>query len=695
MNNIEISVIVPVYNGQKYLRGFLDSLIAQSNVKLEILLVDNGSSDQSALILEEYGQKDPRIKIITLKENQGVYGARNIALKQAKGQYIAFADCDDYICLDAYSILYKTVAKYDSDIVIGDFQHIYDSGEVISFYPQHTKCMFEPLMCGGAIWNKLFRRKLIEDNNIEFPPRNHMEDNVFLGRVYRCRPSIVIEHYDVYHYMQRMKDLDDRLTGSTYTSVVQSFESVRELYSEPLPCDDNEVFKCFWGALHYLRDLWFNMRDADDQGKTYGLFRQTIATLPWINREDFFYWCFKINYEDYTGMDYAQFMTSSLKASHREELRLQKQNDKILAMNATDIVMAQYENGEVGFRGIVRFVKAWFRYKRKCILGGIKGKVSRVLRRVKNITPVSIFYIFLQYTYRGYALYKRLLKTYGKDTHFLLIPYEGTGDAYLAGCLLKQYLQAYSIKEYLILQPLSRGKKVLALFGEERIHTISIEERNWLSQFQLFCGQVLNNLHVIHFHPCNHVCILNQVEGINGITFREMYELKGFDFGSGEKPSCLAEKSALISEFEKENLLPQKTVVLAPYAETIPSMPNDCWVYIANVLKKKGYCVCTNSSGKSEPVIPGTKRVFYSYSEMIPALEVAGYFIGVRSGLCDIISSAQCKKIIVYPKGFLWGKGPVSSYFSLNKMQLCDDATEVEFDCENWKETTDLILATF
>lgn len=684
----DISVIVPVYNGEKYLRIFMDSLIAQDKVELEFILVNNGATDQSDMILEEYAHIDHRIRIITLAENQGVYGARNVGIKNALGKYLAFADCDDYICPGAYAALYRAACLYNSDVVIGGFQHVYDSGEIIPFQPESTKGMFEPLMCGGAIWNKLFRHSFIEANNIRFPPKNHMEDNLFLGYVYRYRPSISIEKYDVYHYMQRVRDYENRLTASTLNSVVQSFESVQELYSMEIPCENDEVFRCFFGALHYLKDLWFNMENADEQEMSYKLFRETIFVLSWEGREEFFRYCFKINYRDFLEMTYTEFISTALRFDHNEILQMQRK----VELPAQEVVVKQYEEGKAGLQDMHCFLRAWWQFKKRRFQNNFLKILRNFWLKIKSISPIFILIIFYQYTFRGYLLYKKMSQKFGEDTHFLLIPYEGTGDAYITGCMLKRYVQEHYIQKYQIIQPLSRGKKVLSLFREEAVCTITIEERNWLSQFQLFASQAIERLHVMHFHPCNHICIQNRIEGINKVSFQKMYEIAGFNIEPERELPGIAKEREVEGQFCRRGLKVGKTVILAPYAETIPTMPEEAWIYIAKALSDAGYCVCTNSMSEKEPVIPGTQRVSYGYAQMIPILHLAGWFIGVRSGLCDVISSSKCKKIIVYPKSFFWGQGEVSKYFSLKAMGFCSDVIEVEFEKNGWKEAADKII---
>ncbi len=110
-----ISIIIPVYNVERYLRECIDSIIAQTYKNLEIILVDDGSSDKSGEICDEYSKKDSRIKVIH-KKNGGLSDARNVALDIAKGDYIGFIDSDDYIEKDMFQILYNLAEEYNAEI---------------------------------------------------------------------------------------------------------------------------------------------------------------------------------------------------------------------------------------------------------------------------------------------------------------------------------------------------------------------------------------------------------------------------------------------------------------------------------------------------------------------------------------------------------------------------------------------------
>ena len=116
-SNVKVSVIVPVYNVEKYLKDCLDSVVNQTLEDIEIICVNDGSTDNSLAILEEYAEKDSRIKIIT-QENKGLGGARNTGLYHANGEYISFIDSDDWIELNTFEELYNMSKNLDLDMLM-------------------------------------------------------------------------------------------------------------------------------------------------------------------------------------------------------------------------------------------------------------------------------------------------------------------------------------------------------------------------------------------------------------------------------------------------------------------------------------------------------------------------------------------------------------------------------------------------
>src|SRR5699024_4494271 len=124
-----ISVIVPVYNVEKYVRRCIDSICGQTYSNLEIILIDDGSTDSSGKICDEMAAKDGRISVIH-QENKGLSQARNAGLDQAKGEYIAFVDSDDYLSLNMYECLLKSLKENNADVVRCAIKNVYEGENI-------------------------------------------------------------------------------------------------------------------------------------------------------------------------------------------------------------------------------------------------------------------------------------------------------------------------------------------------------------------------------------------------------------------------------------------------------------------------------------------------------------------------------------------------------------------------------------
>lgn len=129
LNQIDISIIIPIYNVEKYLTVCIDSLMNQGDLRMEIILVNDGSTDLSGEIADEYAKKEERIKVIH-QENGGASAARNVGLDIATGKYIAFLDSDDWIKDESLSLLYDEAVKYHADVVMGNMWLCHQDGSM-------------------------------------------------------------------------------------------------------------------------------------------------------------------------------------------------------------------------------------------------------------------------------------------------------------------------------------------------------------------------------------------------------------------------------------------------------------------------------------------------------------------------------------------------------------------------------------
>lgn len=204
-----ISVIVPVYNTEKYLRQCLDSILAQTFKDFELILVDDGSKDGSGQICDEYAEKDNRINVIH-KQNAGVSVARNIGIEAAKGSYIMFVDSDDWVDEDILDYLYNNLTQYDVQIIT-----CYNVHEYIN-YSNVIKKAFESRrvtgveakieMLLGTITEpspnyKLMQGKIIKQ--ISFPDIKYAEDMFFMYEMFSRVENVLLTSSVKYHYRQR------------------------------------------------------------------------------------------------------------------------------------------------------------------------------------------------------------------------------------------------------------------------------------------------------------------------------------------------------------------------------------------------------------------------------------------------------------------------------------------------------------
>ena len=190
MDNPLISIIIPVYNAEKYLHQCLDSVVAQTYTNWECLLIDDGSKDSSGAICDEYAEKDSRFRVFH-KENGGVSSARNLGIKEASGEWIYFCDSDDYIYPQGLEIM-MSYTNNDIDLVMAGHERVDASGKVLDKVPKLQNelidrktavarmYVFPNFDYEGYLWDKLFRRSCIIENKIEFDPKiSFKEDSLF------------------------------------------------------------------------------------------------------------------------------------------------------------------------------------------------------------------------------------------------------------------------------------------------------------------------------------------------------------------------------------------------------------------------------------------------------------------------------------------------------------------------------------
>lgn len=230
----KISVLIPVYNAQKYLAAGVASLSAQTFTDFEIICLNDGSADNSAEILQQLAAREPRLKIIT-QQNAGVAVARNRLIQEAKGTYIAFVDADDLVLPDYLEKLYTAAEKENADIAKCFFQEIDDNGVCSAahcssrFYTQPGDTLQARFSAGyhdAVVWGKLLRRQFLLENNLQFRPRHVAEDLPFIVQTFMSAKHIVYVPEALYLYR---KGVSGAITANSEKMAVDLLSNLAEL----------------------------------------------------------------------------------------------------------------------------------------------------------------------------------------------------------------------------------------------------------------------------------------------------------------------------------------------------------------------------------------------------------------------------------------------------------------------------------
>ena len=272
---IKVSVIIPVFNTQDFLKECIDSVVNQTLVDIEVICINDGSSDNSLEILEEYGKNDSRIKVID-QNHVGVGVARNVALDIAQGEYILFLDSDDYLDLDSLDYLYTTSEDKNLDILMFKITNFNKTGkestspyfemdflsEIVGddvfSWKDIKDCLFDVSV---SITSKLFRKEMISD--IRFPEGLIFEDNLFSIKTLLKAQRIYFADKHLYHRRIRSNSITnsyhDKFTDcmDIYDLIIDYIQEIGEYDEFHVQIFDRQCFD-FYHRFRQLEDKYKN-----------------------------------------------------------------------------------------------------------------------------------------------------------------------------------------------------------------------------------------------------------------------------------------------------------------------------------------------------------------------------------------------------------------------------------------------------
>lgn len=256
MNKILVSIIVPVYNVEKYLKRCLDTVVVQTLKEIEIILIDDGSQDKSGQICDEYKEKYPDIIKVIHQENQGLGPARNAGLEIASGEYIGFIDSDDWITTDMYEKLYNYAIEQKYDLVFSDMFYVDAKKSTItkvSTYYKHERCRVtsEQALTNGVycyVWNKLYKSELIKNKRF---PNLVFEDIPVITQVMADAKRIGYLPEPFYFYERKPGTLSTTYKSASMLDTID----VEELALEKINKNSREVL-LFAFAKRFLQNMF-------------------------------------------------------------------------------------------------------------------------------------------------------------------------------------------------------------------------------------------------------------------------------------------------------------------------------------------------------------------------------------------------------------------------------------------------------
>lgn len=304
-----ISIIVPVYNVEKYLKRCIESIIYQTYKDFEVILINDGSTDRSGLICDEYSKIDKRIKVVH-KRNEGVSSARNCGIDSTRGKYILFIDSDDYIEKNLLKIISEALEEEYDLIYFGYYMDFISENRSLemkcrnSLYYSNKDFLkdykyFRGNYLFGYVWNKLFRAEVIKNNNIYFEINTFPEDLFFTFEAIKKCNKIKSLNYSLYHYIHRnnltlskqkrdkyeitktiykrtvgfLKELDCYNINAAYVEGTHIEDLISYIYSE-LMSSDNKL-------MHKYKKIKIISNELRKQNKNYYVYNNNFYKIAY------------------------------------------------------------------------------------------------------------------------------------------------------------------------------------------------------------------------------------------------------------------------------------------------------------------------------------------------------------------------------------------------------------------------------
>ena len=255
IDNIKVSIIIPVYNVEKYIDRCLKCAVNQTFKDIEIILVNDGSTDKSINIINKYLKKYSNITLIN-QQNQGLSSARNTGIKNANGKYIMFADSDDYFSKRFVETLYNTAEKEKSDIVVCNYKTVFENKKIkIKNKPLKIKTynsekaldiLIKDVFINNFAWNKIYKKEIFTENNINFPIGKTYEDMYVSYRLFHKSKKVSVINKKLYCYVKHKKSITATFTEKNFNDIISGLFEMKKYLLK------NNIYKKYAFSYNFL-----------------------------------------------------------------------------------------------------------------------------------------------------------------------------------------------------------------------------------------------------------------------------------------------------------------------------------------------------------------------------------------------------------------------------------------------------------
>lgn len=735
-NDVQIgfSIIIPVYNVEEYIRQCLDSIIIQTFKNFEIICVNDGSTDNSLNILEEYSHKDKRFKVIS-QENQGQGIARNKGIDIAVGKYLLFVDPNDWIEPNTLELIYNKAEKCSANVVQFDYKVFDNSKKTYKYkklskiakkykynlkkYPYYNWEIFKKdffIGIGLTIWNKAYLTKYIKYNNIRFAFNRNSEEHIFTIKSLILTPKIYYLSSVLYNYRDRVNSSINRATDGNF-SVFENIKLMEDfiqkknlseyLYNEFL------VYKMDNLAYHYR----FLPVDSEEKyleecrnllsAKNYNLLLKRInpVTLSFWER------IFSIKNNKGNGQKFKilTILGHSFNinvSENKEKVKLfenKKINDttRIVSILGIQIYKTKYSE-----KGRIKHILGNFIYTKK-----IKSKIKElkifklfgvtIFKRIIEDDICSYYYLerLISKQHLADLFFKNKLKRIKYDFDDVYILHSNSGEIYLfLAYLAKAFLHKNNSQKPLFVATQKYHIDILKLYYPEAKY-IYIPDLRLKSQSNIW--QTQGHRFYILFSG-NHFTKVE--EDIKNQEIGQVHYLKSMlrtlnltenDFYKPDICDDVDLEEKLNNMVNKINLQLNNFIIIAPEAMTCSELPKTFWIKLTQKLKQNKYDIYLNITNKTNK-IPDCKTLDLSYREAYFLAKKAKAVISLRSGFSEFLLPTAVPNIAIYTKfrqrtknAFTVEKGLEG--FSMLKMPFIESTKICEINADNFQDENTLV----